>query len=273
MNFYKPKTLEEAASLLDTEGNVILAGGTDMVVKLRNGIMPHVTGLVDILGLPLNRIEIIDQTVRIGCCCTMTQIMTDPIIKEHFPTLVSAASTVGAQQIKNVGTIGGNTGNASPAGDSIPALMSLDARVVVFGKAAERKIDINEFFKAPGKTALEKGEFIKAFELPLNKTKGCFLKLGERRAHAIAKINLALSSWQENGQTKFRIALGSVAPTVIRCREAEELLEKSGINSDSIKKAGEMACNSARPISDIRSSHAYRKQMAGVLLRRALESI
>lgn len=277
MNFYKPKTLEEAVSLLETEGNIVLAGGTDLVVKLRNGLMPQVTGLVDILDLPLNRIEIIHKTVRIGSCCTLTQVINDPIIKENFPALVSAVSTIGAQQIKNASTIGGNSGNASPAGDSIPALMSLDARVVVFGRAKssnteakERIIDINDFFKAPGKTALEKGEFIKAFELPLNKTSGCFLKLGERRAHAIAKINLALSSWQENGQQKFRIALGSVGPTVIRCPEAEELLGKSGINSDSIKKASEMASNSAQPISDVRSSFAYRKKMAGVLLERAL---
>lgn len=251
-----------------------IAGGSDLIVKIRNGLYPQLEGLVDISGLtPLNIIRTDENRVIIGSGCTMSQIINDHLIQDYFPALAKAASTVGALQIRNSATIGGNVANASPAGDTIPALYSLEARVIISGCSGSRKINIEDFLLSPGKTKLEPGEIIEGFTLLLRKTRGTFLKLGERRAHAISKINMAVTTWND-GRNHYRIAMGSVAPTVLRCYEAEEFLEScSQLDEPALAKAAEIASNTARPISDLRSTSAYRKKMAGVLLKRALMSL
>jgi len=249
-------------------------GGTDLIVKIRNGLYPNLKGIVDISSLPLNSISKTDKHLIIGSGCTMSQIILDPMVKKYFPVLVNAASTVGALQIRNSATIGGNVANASPAGDTIPALFSLEAEVLIANAKDSRTVAINEFFTGPGKTVMQPGELIEAFKIPLRQTSGAFLKLGERRAHAISKINMAISTWND-GSPHYRIAMGSVAPTVLRCQEAETLLEKSAhpLKSETILQAARLAEETAKPISDVRSTMTYRKKMAGVLLKRGLEKI
>ncbi|MDD3147997.1 MAG: xanthine dehydrogenase family protein subunit M [Candidatus Riflebacteria bacterium] len=274
ISYFKPLKIEEACQLLANPDHLAIAGGTDLIVKLRNGMFPKATALVDISQLPLKKIIREKDRVFIGSGCTMSQIISDPTVKEFFPALVKAASTVGAHQIRNAATIGGNVANASPAGDTIPALYSLETEVLITGIEGKRSVAIDQFFTGPGRSVLKAGELIEGFAIPLRTTRGAFCKLGERRAHAISKINLALSVFN-NGKTRYRIAIGSAAPTVIRCKPAEDLLESAGdqLSDDLIARAATLACETACPISDIRSSKSYRKQMAGVLLKRALKNI
>ena len=269
---FKPQTVKEASDLLKNDGYMPLAGGTDMVVKIKNGFFKNLKAVVYVGNLPFNKIINENNKVIIGSGSTMEEIATNPIIKENYPTLVEAANTVGATQIRHMATIGGNVGNSSPAGDSIPALYSLDAQVLITNGTSQCTVDIKDFFTGPGRNVLQLGELIEAFVLPLRKTTGRFMKLGERSALAISKINLALSTW-EDGKKHYRVALGSVAPTVLRSKKAEEILENAAhpLTEEVIQKASEAARETADPITDIRSTKAYRKQMAGVLLRKALE--
>lgn len=272
----RPKDVAEACALL-REGNYKpLAGGSDLVVKIRSGLYENLEGLVYIGNLPFKEIKIVDNRLQVGSGCTMAEIIDNPLVVEHFPVLVQAALTVGSVQIRQVATIGGNVGNASPAGDTIAALYALDAQLQITNGETHRLLPVDEFFMGPGRVALEQGELIEGFWLPLNRTTGAFKKLGERTALAISKINLALSIWQEQDPAQswqYRIALGSVAPKVIRVPEAEELLAKAPkpLTDEVIQQAAALAKTAAKPISDIRSTAAYRKEMAGVLLRKALE--
>lgn len=274
LKFFKPATTSAASELLKNPGYLAIAGGSDLIVKLRNGLFPNAVALVDITALPLKSINKEGDRLIIGSGCTMAQIIADPLVNEYFPVLVKAASTVGAMQIRNVATIGGNIANASPAGDTIPAMYSLEAEVLINSNEGKKSLGIEKFFTGPGKSILKPGEIIEGFSIPLRKTSGSFLKLGERRAHAISKINLALTTWND-GKTHYRIAIGSVAPTVLRCESAESLLENAPqpLSAEVILQAAAMASETARPISDVRSTKSYRKQMAGVLLKRALGSL
>jgi CO/xanthine dehydrogenase FAD-binding subunit len=276
VRFLKPTSLSQACQMLADEPNsMALAGGTDLIVKVRNGLFPDLQVYVDLTSLPLNKIVEENGKLKIGSGCTMTEITESPLIRKYFPTLAKAARTVGALQIRNSATLGGNTANASPAGDTIPALYSLEAQIQLHGPNGTREIAIDSFFTGPGRSVMEKGEIIENFIIPIRETKGEFLKLGERKAHAISKINLAITTWNENDKTRCRIAMGSVAPTVIRVTEAEKFIEASGFpqSEADLQKLAQMAENAATPISDVRSSQAYRKKMAGVLLTRALKGI
>ncbi|MFZ5949707.1 MAG: FAD binding domain-containing protein [Candidatus Rifleibacteriota bacterium] len=276
IRFFKPSSIDQACDILASESNCLpVAGGTDLIVKIRNGMFPQTAAFVDISSLPLRFIREIDGQIEIGSGCTMTEVIENPVVCQHFPTLTKAASTVGALQIRNLATIGGNSANASPAGDTIPAMFALEASVKIHGKTGSRTVKIDQFFTGPGKNVLQPGEIIESFLLPKRETRGAFLKLGERKAHAISKINLAMATWSESGKAKFRVALGSVAPTVIRAPEVEKLLENSSqpFTDQVIAEAARLATEAARPISDVRSSQAYRKQMAGVLMKRAIAAI
>jgi CO/xanthine dehydrogenase FAD-binding subunit len=277
IEFYKPETINEACRLLTkVSGSRAMAGGTDFIVKMRNGLFPDLRAIVDLNNLGLNEIAEKDGEVIIGSGCTMSAICNNSLVKEKFPALVMAAGTVGAIQIRNAATLGGNSANASPAGDTIPALYSLGARLLIVGPEGKRRqIAIEDFFAGPGKSKLEKGELIEAFILPAHETRGAFLKLGERKAHAIAKLNLALSVWQENDKLRCRIALGSAAPTVLRVYEAEKYIEKNGLNlnDQQLDELAQLATIAAKPIDDLRSTEKYRKAMAGVLMKRALVAI
>lgn len=273
----RPSSLPEAVSFLaGNPGSRVLAGGTDLLVKWKNGMLPGLTHLVDVGALGLDQIRQDSGKIIIGSSCIMTQVATHPLITENFPTLAQAALTVGAFQIRNQATIGGNVANASPAGDTIPALMSVEATVVLASDKGSRKVPLAEFFTGPGKTIMKAGDFIEFFEMPQRTTRGVFLKLGERLAHAISKISLALTTWDiKGGRRAFRITLGAVAPTVIHSRRAETLLESSlgDLTEDLISKACLLVSEDATPIDDIRSTRNYRKKMAGVLLRQALQQL
>lgn len=277
IRYHRPSSSAAVSALLaENSGALVVAGGTDLIVKWKNGILPGLTDLVDLGALNLNRIAVEDGKLHIGSSCTMEQIRSNPLVTARFPTLASAVGQIGALQIRHAATLGGNVANASPAGDSIPALMTLEASVILSGPNGRRTVAIGDFFTGPGKTVMQKGEFIEAFELPDHVTKGCFLKLGERLAHAISKVSLALSTREAaGGKRTVRIAMGAVAPKVIRATAAEQLLESQAWppTKELLDKATQAACDAATPIDDIRSVKGYRKKMAGVLLGKAVQRI
>ena len=272
--FFKPTTVKEASELLKNPGYIAVCGGTDIVVKVRGGFYKNLEALVDINGLFNSKIRTGGDKCVIGSACVMNTIADNPTIKEYFPALAQAAESIAAFQIRNSATIGGNVGNSSPVGDTIPALYSLDTIVNIISAEGRRDVPIAEFITGVGKNVLQPGELIESFTIPMVKTAGSFTKIGERKALSISKVNLALSTWND-GKPHYRIAMGAVAIKVLRCTKAEELLENAvhPLTDETIKKASELACETAVPITDLRSTKAYRKQMCGVLLKRALEAI
>ncbi len=272
--FYKPSNLKEASELLKNTGYVAIAGGTDTVVKIKGNFYKSLKAVVDINGLFSNKIEVKGDKAVIGSACVMNTIAENSVIVENFPALAQAAASIAAVQIRNAATIGGNVGNSSPVGDTIPALFSIEAEVNIVSAEGKRSVPINEFFTGVGRNVLKPGELIESFSVPMRQTKGSFMKIGERQALAISKINMALSTWND-GKQHYRIGMGAVATTVLRVEKAEKLLEEAAqpLSDETIKKACEFAMETATPITDVRSTKDYRKRMAGVLMRRTLEAV
>ena len=254
----------------------LLAGGTDLLVDLKfASSVPAV--IVDISrAADLKGIAITDQGLSIVALVTHTEIMRSPIIRELSPVLVEAAHTIGAVQTRNLGTLGGNLVTAVPAMDSGPALFALEALVTLAGPGGRRQMPLAEFFTGPRKTVLEPNELLVEIIIPKkNLGKPCaFLKFGLRKGQALALVNVAASLWLDRDRNVFiepRIALGAVAPTVIRAPRAEAYLEGRAVTAEAMAEAGRIAAGEAKPISDFRASADYRRDLIAVLTRRALD--
>jgi carbon-monoxide dehydrogenase medium subunit len=254
----------------------IIAGGTDLLADLKfTAHGPDV--VVDISRADdLKNITITEQGLSIGALVTHTQIMRSPIIRQLFPALVDAAHTIGAVQTRNLGTLGGNLVTAVPSMDSGPTLMALEAMVTVMGNGARRQLPLSEFFVGPRKTILKPDELLAEIIIPkqnLGKPTH-FLKFGLRKGQALALVNVAASLWVDWEKNVFlapRIALGAVAPKVIRAPQAEAYLEGRTITPEAMAEAGRVAVGDAKPISDFRASAEYRRHLIAVLTKRALE--
>ena len=276
---YTATDSRHAVALLAEHGPSVkvLAGGSDLLVDLK--LMPDgPRAVVDISrAADLKRIAITDQGLSIGALATHSEIMRSPIIRELFPALVDAAHTIGAVQTRNLGTLGGNLVTAVPSLDSGPTLIALEAQVVMLGPAGERRLPLAEFFTGPRKTALKPGELLIEIVIP-KKNLGkpaSFQKFGLRKGQALALVNVAASVWLKGEQSRFvepRIALGAVAPTVIRAPQAEAYLEGRAATPEAMAEAGRIAAGEGKPISDFRASAEYRRELIAVLTRRALEN-
>ena len=255
----------------------ILAGGTDLLVELKSAShTPQV--IVDISRAEdMKSIAITGEGLSIGALVTHTEIMRSPLICGMFPALVDAAHTIGAVQTRNLGTLGGNLVTGVPSMDSGPTLIVLDALVTVAASTGRRQIPLAEFFVGPRKTILKPGELLVEIVIPkrnLGKP-AHFLKSGLRKGQALALVNAAASLWVDWDKHVFvapRIALGAVAPKVIRILQAEAYLEGRSITPEAMTEAGRIAVNEAKPISDFRASAGYRRDLIAVLTRRALEN-
>lgn len=253
----------------------VLAGGTDLLVELKSAAqVPRV--LVDISrAADMKAIAVTDRGLSIGAMVTHTQIQRSPLIREMLPALADAAHSIGAVQTRNLGTLGGNLASCVPSMDSGPALLALDALVVIVGVSGRRQLPLAGFFAGPRKTALAPEELLLEIIIPrenLGKPAD-FQKFGLRRGQALALVNAAASLWMdwERGVcTAPRVALGAVAPTVMRARAAEDYLENRPITPEVAAEAGRIAASEARPISDFRASADYRRELVAVLTRRAL---
>ncbi|MBI4190208.1 MAG: xanthine dehydrogenase family protein subunit M [Betaproteobacteria bacterium] len=254
----------------------VLAGGTDLLVELKSS--PHVPEvIIDISRAEdLKIIAVTDEGLSIGALVTHTEIMRSALIREMFPALVDAAHTIGAVQTRNLGTLGGNLMSGVPSMDSGPALIALDALVTVAGPAGRRQMPLAEFFVGPRKTILKPDELLAEIVIPKQNfgKPAHFVKFGLRKGQALALVNVAASLWVGRDKQVFaapRIALGAVAPTVIRAPKAEAYLEGRAITPEAMAEAGRIAVGEAKPISDFRASAEYRQDLIAVLIKRALE--
>ena len=271
-------SLQQALAVLGENGGDArpLAGGTDLLVDLKHATeVPKV--LVDISKVPeFKGIEVDESGLRIGSAVTHSEIMASPLIGEHAPVLAEAAHSIGAVQTRNQGTIGGNLVTCVPSMDTGPALLALDAAVTVTGPDGERQMPLDDFFVGPRRTALEADELLVCIHLPAENLgkPASFQKFGLRKGQALAVVNLAVSVRTDGkGSTlsKTRIALGAVAPTVIRAPEAEAWVDGNQAGEETFAEAGRIAATEAKPIDDFRASADYRRELIEVLTRRALE--
>ena len=256
----------------------IIAGGTDMMADLKFAPASHCPDLVvDISRADdLKNIVMTDKGLNIGALVTHTQIMRSPLMRDLFPALQHAAHTIGAVQTRNLGTLGGNLVTGVPSMDSGPTLVALEAIASIAGPGGRREVPLADFWIGPRKTVLKPDELLAEIIIPkhnLNKP-AHFLKFGLRKGQALALVNVAAAlrvDWAKNVFVEPRIALGAVAPKVIRALKAEAFLEGKPVTLENMTEAGQVAVTDCKPISDFRASAEYRKDLVAILTRRALE--
>ncbi len=271
-------TVDEAVSLLSAKGERarVLTGGTDLIVQLREGLR-EADLVVDIKKIP----ELVETTfspatgLRLGAATPCYRIYGDQDIAAAYPALADASRIIGGWQIQSRASVGGNLCNSSPAADSIPTLIAYDVTCQLAGPEGRRTVKAADFCTAPGKNVLKRGELLTSLEFP-PPTKGsssAYLRFIPRNEMDIAVVGAA--SWVQLGTAgdvieKARIALAAVAPTPLYLADASEWLAGQPATDATFAKAGEMASQAARPISDKRGTVDYRKHLAGVLTRRTL---
>lgn len=274
--YLTPMNLQEALEALQRyDGRAaLLAGGTDLIPEMKQGKRgPEY--IVDLKHVPdLDRIGEDGDVLRIGALTKLRTIETSPLVRKYCHLLAQAASYVGSVQIRNRATLGGNICHASPSADTVPALLVLGSRVRIQGLAGERQEPIETFFLGPGITALRDGEILTEIIVPkqLKLESGVYIKHSIRKAMDLAIVGVAaIVRADEDGTATFvKLGLGAVAPTPIRARKAELLLEKQRLAEPIIRKAAQVAVEEIRPISDIRGSAEYRTEITRVLVRRAV---
>lgn len=273
-----PTTLAEVFSLLSERGRAmrIIAGGTDLMV-LMNAHLLDSAEFLDIWGVDeLRGIEDDGDALRIGALTTYTQLIKSGLIQQHAPSLVAASRTIGAIQIQNRGTIGGNIVNASPAGDSLPVLAAYDAEVEVGSARGRRRVPLNEFYAGYRRSVLEPDELVLAVLLPKLRhgEVDFFWKVGTRRAQAISKTVMACKArFDDQRIDSITIAVGSVAPTVVRALHTERLLTGSPISTELINDARKLIAEEISPITDLRSTEHYRRTVTGNVLAKFLRRL
>jgi len=274
LSVVKPKDLSEALRYLG-EGGKPLAGGTDLLVAVRKGTeSPDL--LVYVGELPeLRVVREEKEGLEVGAALTHAELLTHPAT-ERFPILRAVLRTIGSPAIRAMGTLGGNIVTASPAGDSLVALYLLEARVRLISAEGERELPISEFVVGPRKTALRPGELVRSVFLPWlsGEPQSFFRKVGRRRALIIAIASLGALVWVRDGRVeRARLALGSVAPTVIRPREVEEALVGRPVSPEAWEDLVPLLSAATKPISDLRASAEYRRKVAGRLLLALAEDL
>ncbi len=271
-----PKTLAEVYELLGGgyASMRLIAGGTDLMV-LVNAHQLDARELIDIWGVDeLRGITSEGEHLRIGALATWSQIVRSRLAVGSAPALIESARTIGALQIQNRGTIGGNVVNASPAGDSLPVLAAFDAEVEIGSSRGTRKVGFNQFYTAYRKTVLEAGEIVTAIRIPKVKSgeQGFYYKVGTRRAQAISKVVMGVRLRMNGDQIEeIAIGLGSVAPTVIRASRTEQLLTGKRVSRDLIASAQLEIAHEISAITDLRSTEHYRRVVTGNLIARLLK--
>jgi len=268
-----PATLSEAYELMASGVYRPLAGGTDLMVQLEADVSGPPDAIVDLWRISeLRGVGYDGYDVSIGALTTYTQLRQSPVIRARLPALEEAAATIGAAQIQNRGTIGGNICNASPAGDTLPVLLAIDATFDLGSAAGVRSVPAREFWTGYRETALREDELLLRVRFPVERGRHTrFRKVGTRAAQAISKVVMALS-YREDGPVwgDVRLALGSVAPTTIRARETEAVLEGVASRESVADEAANVLAEELRPIDDVRSTADYRRSVSARILHRLL---
>jgi carbon-monoxide dehydrogenase medium subunit len=272
--YYSPKTIEEATILLQKyPGSKILAGGTDLLPKMKQRIIEpkHIINIKKIENLVGIKKE--GDHIIIGALNSLRSIEKNKLIQNKLSLLYQAVKSIGSIQIRNIGTIGGNICNASPAADGALGLIVLDAITKIVGVEEERQISLHKFFTGPGTTTLEEGEILKEIkvQIPKKETGGCFISIG-RTSLDISTISVAtLLNIEGDKINKARIAFGSAAPTPLRLYELEEELQGKKPTIELMKKLGDKASKIIKPITDVRGTKEYRSEAARGLLVESLK--
>ena len=269
-----PRTLDEAYRLLaEGDGWRPMAGGTDLLVQITGELGSLPERVLDIWALDeLRGINLQDGALALGALTTYTDIRRSELCQRLVPALVDAAATIGAAQIQNRGTIGGNVVNASPAGDTLPVLLATDAELVLGSARGERTVPATDFWPAYRQTARAPDEVLLRVLIPLPAGRLVrFRKVGTRRAQAISKVVMALSWRADAGVWRdVRLGLGSVADRPIRARQTESVLEGAAPRRETADHAAATAAQEIRPIDDVRSTADYRRVVTARVLHRLL---
>lgn len=300
--YESPRSLDQALTLLAAAGEKgrILAGGTDLLIQMRAGVrQPDV--IVDAKAIPELQVLAFDSKagLRLGAAVSCHRITTDPTIRQHYPGFVEAAGLIGSIQIQSRSSAGGNLCNGSPAADTTPALIALNAVCHVVGPQGQRTVAVEDFVVSPGRTVLKPGELLVEFHIPAPQphSSDCYMRFIPRNEMDIAVVGVGASVTLEGEIcTAARIALGAVAPTPLFAKEASAALvgQRSSdtdtpttsssafaqaatvagklLNDEAIALAAELAMQLARPITDMRGTAEYRKHLVGVLTRRVLKT-
>lgn len=278
LEMYQPSSLQEASRLLKENGpgGRFLAGGTDLVIAMKEkGLVPkYVVDLKRIPGLAGIR-ENGDGRITIGALTTMREIELAPLITRKYPFLAQSAAEVGSIQIRNRATVGGNMANATPSADVAPSLIALNATAKIVGANGERTIALEEFFRGPGQSVMTADEILTEITIPKTPSRlvGEYIKFSPREMMDLAYVGVAVAYALGENERRcegVRIVLGAVAPTPIRARKAEAVVEGQVLTEALAEKAGEIAAEESKPISDVRSSAEYRRAMVGAMTKRAL---
>jgi xanthine dehydrogenase iron-sulfur cluster and FAD-binding subunit A len=277
--YYTPTSIDEALRLLAEHGSEarIVAGGTDLLVELERGTR-QARVLIDVTRIGgLDRVRLDDEgLIHVGPAVTHNLAVASSLLRERGFPLALACWRVGTPQLRNRGTIAGNLVTASPANDTITALWALDARLTLRSATGERTLSFDKFYQGVRQTALAPDEMVTDIVFPAlgPDQRGTFAKLALRRAHAVALVNVAVvPTFDGDIVAQVRIALGSVAPTVIRARDAESSLVGRPLSDGSISEAAELAIQTTACITDVRAGCDYREEMVRVLVRRALTDV
>jgi len=272
--YQTPTTLEQATALLARPGAYPLAGGTDLLVKMRYRRLTP-TCLVDLKHIPaLTRIVVDENGLLLGAAVTCADLVAHPDVRQTYPGLIDAIAIIGGTAIQNRATVGGNLCNAAPSADSAPALIVHNAQAVIAGPHGERTLAVSDFCVAPGQTALAPGELLVAIRVPPPppRSSAAYLRFTPRHEMDIAVAGAAawLTLTEKGTIADARIALGAVAPTPLPVTEAAQALIGRQPEETAFATAAHLAQEAARPIDDVRGSAAQRRHLIGVLVRRTL---
>lgn len=271
-----PTSLREAAQLLASHPDLkLVAGGTDVLIRIRSGALEHVA-LLSLGRIPeLKRIAMEnDRTISIGAMATFSAVFDDEEIRRHLPFLAEAAVSVGGPQIRNVATIGGNLCNGAVSADSAPILLALNARLQIESRDGQRIVPMGEFYAGPGKVHLGAGEILTRILISPSDYEnmgGCYIKYSVRKAMDISNLGVAALCRLKDGDfDDLRIALGVAAPVPVRCREAQLHAIGKPASQELIEEVGRLAVRSSRARDSWRASKAYREHLIEVLTVRAV---
>lgn len=276
--YVRPSSLEEACAALAGSGGgaKALAGGTDLVVQMKQGgLRPTMlVSLRDVPGLAFVGVGD-DLTLTIGAAAPLATIEHSPEVRRHYPAVADAASWIGSAQVRSRATVGGNLCNAAPSADMAPILLAYDARATITDGRSERTLPLEEFFTGPGQTVLEPGELLKSISVPPCPTG--FGKYYKTFRSAMDCCTVGVAVWvsfadETAAVQDARVALGAVAPTPIRSRSCERVLIGETLDQALIRRACVAATEDALPITDVRASADYRVTLVSVLSRRALDA-
>jgi carbon-monoxide dehydrogenase medium subunit len=273
--YHRPSTLDEAFRLgNEIPGARYVAGGTDLLVQMRNG-PPGPPALISLRSLQELRGIESSSRIRIGAAVPLSDVQVHPVVIERFAALVDSIASLGSPQIRNVATMGGNLCNASPAADTAPPLLVYGASVELRDAQGTREVTLEEFLLGPGQTALRPGEILSAIlvDQPGDGTRSVFLRKGR------VKMDLPIASVAALGEragpthTRVRLAAGAVAPVPLRLNRSEMIVQQTELDAEIRTRAMETARNEISPITDLRATEDYRRHLTGVLVGRALEHL